>query len=420
MGWFGEKIVVAIRELGIKIGTSQDDETTYSEISKQIEELYKMYVGSATGKQLVRAIVRFKSSSILNGGVNVAYSGDKDTATEDPMEVQYIDKMLDFNNVNQGYSRKLIIASQLEGKVLVKLIWHVDPEKELAVPKLVYLPWRTTQYEFTVDAENPERILSVKYKIGETEVDEPFDNYSYVTFNSLPSSLSGYPAMGVVIPEMKDIDEALQNWRKMNRNFAVSTPTFKCESLTECEKHQEALNANGWTQGRALFTTADFSLVQGDAGDFESIERELAMKVKIISASTGTPPQHMGLPDELSNRSTADSMDAPTVEDSETDTDLWSNFWEDVFNIAIRMSNDNGGTYGALEVDVVEPDTTGVTASEYDAVEKIYMPMWKDGGLSLDSLHTLTPKVDAVAEAQKIKDEEDGGIDLEENNDDDE
>jgi len=411
-GFIKRIFTAAVNELGLVIGTEPLDATAFGSLDSQISELYDMYTGAATGKQLVRAIVRFKSSSIMNGGLSVKYNGEA-IEGEEPLEVTYINSVLDYNNVNQGLSRKLIIASQIEGKVLVRVIANNDAKNEGAfTPKIIYLPLRDTAYKFLVDPQDPEKILSVSYKLGEVEVkDDPFDDYAFVNFNSLPSTTAGFPSMGAVIQEMKDIDEALQDWRKMNRNFAVSTPYFKCETLAEAKAVNEALQTNKWKRGNAMAGTSTLDLINGDAGDYESMSAEIVMKLQIVSAATGTPPQHMGLSRELSNRATAESMDKPAEEDSQADSDAWARFWERVFDISIRMNNESPtGTQGTMAINVVEPDTTGVTKSEYNAVKDVYLEMRKLGDLSRKTLWQNTPKIDSVLEKARLDEEQNGGL----------
>ena len=400
--------VLDLKELGLVLGAEPLTSTTYTEVDAQVAQLYDMYTNAKPGGALVRAVCKFKASSVMSSGLSVNYTGDKDVEKSTPAEVEYIEDFIDYNNINQGRQRSFIIASQLEARCLVKMVWTLDSEG-VGRPKMIYIPYETTKYEFETDPSDPETILSVKYKIGEEEVDEPFDDYAYVAFNALPSTLVGIPDMGVVIQYMIDIDEGLKDWRPMNRNFAVSTPYFECESLQEAEAMQSALEGNKWNKGRLMCGTAKFSLVAGSAGDWMSIEREFVDKTKAVSAAVAIPVQHLGLPDELSNRSTADSTDDPARATAATETDTWSNFYEDLFEIAIRMNNENpGGTHGQLEFNVVEPDTSGKNTNEYDAVEKVYLPMAKEGLISNQTLWELTPQIDSTKEAERISSESAG------------
>ena len=82
------------------------------------------------------------------------------------------------------------------------------------------------------------------------------------------------------------------------------------------------------------------------------------------------------------------------------------------------MNNSNStGTFGELNPDWISPDTTGATTNEYDAVERVYLPMFKEGALSKKTLWEKTPKVDANDEEQRITEEEEMGLSLSEDDD---
>jgi len=402
MGWFSSA-PVKLQELGAAIGAIFSDDTNYSELNGQITELYKMYKGESKGGGMVRAVASFISAAVMPNGLSVIYTGDETTDGTAPPEVEFINAMLDLNNVNQGLQGKLILASQIEAKVLVKVSWFEDADNEIYLPKLTYLPAETTAYKFTTDPTDPEKIVSVKYKIGETEIDETFDNYAYVAFNALPGALPGYPDMGVVIQNMKNIDESLEDWQKMNRNFAISTPYFECETKDEADALVATMTAEGWKRGQLMAATAKFDMVSGDAGDYESVERKITNDAKHVSAATGVPVQHLGMPDELSNRSTADSLDDPAQTKAISATRLWLTFWETVFDIGIKLNNEaSTGTYGELQSNVVEPDSSGVSTEEFDNVENVYLPMYKAGALTEQTLWERTPGVDATEESKRM------------------
>ena len=401
MGFFSSA-PVKIKELGVAIGAIFNDDTDYSTLSGQITELYSMYKGESKGGGMVRAVSSFISAAVMPNGLSVIYTGEESKEGELPQEVEFINAMLDLNNVNQGLQEKLILASQIEAKVLVKISWYEDAENEVYLPKLTYLPSETTSYEFTTEDSDPEKIISVKYKIGETEVDEAFDNYAYVAFNALPGALPGYPDMGVVIDNMKNMDEALEDWQKMNRNFAISTPYFETASKDEADGLIDTMTTNGWKRGQLIAGTAKYSLVSGDAGDYDSIERKITNDAKHVSAATGVPIQHLGMPDELSNRSTADSLDDPAQTKAISATRLWLTFWETVFDIGIKLNNENStGTFGELSANVVEPDSSGISTDEFDNVEKVYLPKCVAGLLSEQTLHEKTPGVDPIEEEKR-------------------
>jgi len=407
MGLFGGTVQKA-QELGSAIMAIFSDTTNYGELNGQITELYKMYKGESKGGGMVRAIASFNSAAIMPNGLTAIYTGEDTESEEVPIELKFINDMIDLNNVNQGLQEKLILASQIEAKVLVKVSWFEDSEKEIFLPKITYLPGETTGYEFETDPTDPEKIISVKYKIGSTEFNEPFDNYAYVAFNALPGALPGYPDMGVVIQNMKNIDEALEDWQTMNRNFAISTPYFECNSGDEAKELVELMETSGWKRGQLFAGTAKYSLVGGDAGDFASIERKITNDAKHTSAATGVPVQHLGMPDELSNRSTADSLDDPAETKAIASTRLWMTFWETIFDIGIRLNNEaSTGTYGELQSNVVEPDASGVSSDEFANVKDVYLPMYKEGALSLETLHNRTPEIDATKEAILMANEAD-------------
>jgi len=198
------------------------------------------------------------------------------------------------------------------------------------------------------------------------------------------------------------MDEALEDWQKMNRNFAISTPYFETASKDEADGLIDTMTTNGWKRGQLIAGTAKYSLVSGDAGDYDSIERKITNDAKHVSAATGVPIQHLGMPDELSNRSTADSLDDPAQTKAISATRLWLTFWETVFDIGIKLNNENStGTFGELSANVVEPDSSGISTDEFDNVEKVYLPMCVAGLLSEQTLHEKTPGVDPIEEEKR-------------------
>lgn len=373
----------------------------------QVASLREKYRGRGPGAQWVKRIVRHRQARVLGGGVEVAPTGPEGEAA-----AAFLRRFLDLRGLNEGKHARLVAGAVLEGRVLVKVEPASLPATEAHgayCPRLRYVPWYETRYRLSPDPEDPETPARVRMEYtaasGETvRVDEPYAaGWVYVAFNAL--GLEGYPDLGGVLREIEDIDRLLRDWRTMNAHFAQSIPTLdECRDADEVRRIAEDLKAaGGWARIKTMVTTAKFRLVSGHAGDYRSIQEELAAKVKILCGAANVSPQDIGFPDLLSNRSTAEEMGRVAAAESEAETALWLAFYERIYRLVLEGANASpDGPLHRFDPESVKPTLRDGVARDASRVRDLYLPMRARGDLSRRTLHELTPYIDPAREIERL------------------
>jgi len=252
-------------------------------------------------------------------------------------------------------------------------------------------------YEVRYADETYTEIKAITYETDDNvTVSVPPDRSVFIKFNARIHSREGVPTLSGLLQEAEDIDYALRDWRRINRYFASPTPYFKTQDIQEAKDLYDRLLAPGvdWKIGKVFAGPAEFSLVGMSDHGFDSIQREIETKVKMLAGGAGVPVQFLGFPEFMSNRATAENTMEPVALVSVSEQRSWLGGFTELFDKAIELRN-RMAPAGAekLSTGKVAPSMQFVTKAQIDRLRELYFPLWKSDAISLETLLKLLPDV---------------------------
>jgi len=362
----------------------------YQSRERLIAELVLKYKGYArAGNQLIQRIVDTRAAFTMAGGLSARRIGDGGAA-----ELDFVRGFIRAHQLDGQFGQQLAVEKELEGQVL--LILDCPPGRDTVLVR--FISWNDTHYEVRYADDSYTEIAAVEWDGDRGRVRIPAEQAVFIKFNARIHSREGVPTLSGLLPEAEDIDLALRDWRKLNRYFASPTPYFKTRDIQEAKDLYDRLLAPGvdWRIGKVFVGPAEFSLVGMTDGGYDSIQREIETKVKILAGGAGVPVQFLGFPEFMSNRATADNSMEPVALISIAEQRSWLVGFAELFDKAItHLAQERGAD---LRPGLVAPVMRFVTRAQLDSLRDLYLPLWQSGAIPLDTLLRLLPDFDPEAD----------------------
>ena len=163
-------------------------------------------------------------------------------------------------------------------------------------------------------------------------------------------------------------------------------------------------------QKKAFVHTGKFQFVGPPMEGVESLEKEIITLAKMISGTTGIPVHHLGLPDLMSNRSTAEDMTEMIQSATQKERETWKGTYEELIRKAMVLYNNhvNKGMSKGRQLDPskISVDIPVTTKEHWDHVEKVFLPAVIAGKISDDLFLEKIPGVDVEAEMKRKEEKE--------------
>ncbi len=386
---------------GEKLQSISSSPNPYDTKEKLVSELVKKYKGYARyGNQLIQRIVDTRAAFTMAGGLKaVAKDPERYRA-----ELEFIQRFIDLNELDGQFGQQLAVEKELEGQILLVLDW--DSEQNNA--RVKFISWNDTHYQVEYQDDFYHRIERITYRSPHTdqEIEIPAERAVFIKFNARINSREGVPTLSGLLQEAEDIDKALRDWRKLNQYFASPTPFFRTEDMQEAKELYEQLLSPGvnWRIGKVFAGPCDFQLVEMSGAGADSIRQEIETKIKILAGGSGVPVQFLGFPEFMSNRATAENTMEPVALVSISEQRSWQRGFKELFDKAIMLRNQMVSPLEKkLEVGVVEPKMKFITKAQVERLIQLYYPLWRSGGISLKTLLSLLPDIDAEKENQSLE-----------------
>jgi hypothetical protein len=378
---------------GVETIAADDGTNPYTTKEAQVAEIIRKFHGIADyGNQFVQRIIAVKTSFVMPKGVGLAV----EDAAADPAEaeMEFLEQFLDYNDLNQELALDLLKEKEIEDGILVRLDWNLaDSQVEIR-----YVSWSDTRYALTPAVAGDYRYIgSASWTYEDRQVTLPWEQFVYTAFNRRANSFTGYPGLGSVLRECEDADKILRDWRKISHLFAKQTPYFKCKDRQEVDATTAAISDSGWKIGQSLVGTAEFSLVYPEGITVDLLMQELLNKVKMISGATGVSVHFLGFPDVMSNRATADAMQAPVEVVSQGELGRWLGFYEELFDKAIVMRNRYLGP--PLRPGLVKPQIVRYTPQQMTDAKDVWIPAFEKNLVSRREARAKLPDIQVDDEA---------------------
>jgi len=399
-------VVAAVRETEdvVDVLTLQRIERTsttanpYNTRQERIEQLAAMYAGTESwGCGLVKRLVNIRRALQMPHGLEVGLADGVDAADD---ELAFIRDLLDLNNLAEGRAQRLVKHRELEGQLLVELVWSESRQQVVLRPRL----WRSMHYDVTlVNEDDPVGPRQAPFYGDDGQVVYTLedDQFAFVAFNDDGESLEGTPEIGDVLWYCENADKLLFAWRKFNNLFAYLTPFFKTEDQQTADRLHTLIQSIGWKIGMAVAANADFKMVGPQTTSVGLLmHKELVATIQVICGLTGVEPQDLGFPDILSNRAVATEMGEPQEIVTNADITAWRGFFEELFIKAVRLRNLH--LHGQLREDAVVAKIMPATSRQYNLVKEILLPAAEKGLIDVETFLEQLPRIDKEQTLERL------------------
>ena len=341
--------------------------TQYNIYSKQVKELGRLYDNIADwGCMIAKNVIDVRTAFAVGTGLKVKKREGFPGSAE--KELDWCKEFMRYNNLDEEMPQEYAKEAEIEGKVLLRLL--VD--KKAKNIRVVHTPWR----KFNYDIKTPDYDFFNYIKAEYTGSGQPIVSFDltapwfvYRRFGGTADKVNETPPkIAFVLREMRDLDKAIWDWRKINRLFAAPTPVFYAPDKQTAKEIEEWLTANNWRIGKSLILgglDVKFELVGWKGDGFTTLKAETEGLVKTISGTTGVPVHFLGYPELLSNRDTADNLIELIALSTEKERRTWIGAYEELFQKAMVISNTVfGTTLNPMAVDAEIEETELSTKEE--------------------------------------------------------
>jgi hypothetical protein len=358
----------------------------YTSRAAQAAETIRKYRGQATkGNLLVKNIINTRSAFTVGRGLS--YVGPDN-------EKEFVQAFWKANRVDLSYMQQLARERCFEGQVLLTLRPGAD-----GMPQCRFLSWVDTSYDVLTSDYDYADVRGVRYSVGNHHSTLQPGEFVFFKFDTRLNSVEGTPLLGGILNTIEDLDDALTSWRTMNNKFSKPTPYFQFEQEADAEAFQQRLTDENWTMGNPLAGAGVASMIQIGYGPYTSMKEEIAVKAQIISGHTGVPVHYFGFPDLLSNRAVADDLKTMFVSISETEQAEWERGLTDLLIAAAAMysatARERVAITGRARVEFV-------SEVAYKQIVEVWLPLYLDGAMTLETFLSKVPGVDENKEAPLV------------------
>ena len=374
----------------------------YVTYESQVTSLAKKYEGQDKwGNQIAQNIIKIRSAFTLGQGLHI-YEKEKEKGAKEPSkEYEFAKELFNYNDFDQEVPGDFANEAEIEGKCLVKLFWNT--EKKMVDVR--HISYTEAGYEVETAPEDYKCYTKVLYKLPKraerTEIIEEPD-FVYKKFGGRIFRINKtFPKLGLILRNMEDMDKCLWDLRKIDKLFASPTPIFECATKTDAGEMSVELKKINWKIGKVLATTAKYRLVgvEGENG-VQFLLKEIEAQAKIIAGTSGVGVHWLGFPELMSNRATAENLMESLYAATKDERKTWIGFYEELIDKALEMANkENNQNYVPGKVGISIPF---VTAQKMAEIADVYLPLYVSGAITLETLLTKVPEVDAEKELQKI------------------
>lgn len=414
--------------LAAKIGdleadTSRYKGNAYTSYGPAVAAIEKKYSAKADwGVVLTGNIIDLRAAFIIGNGLKIRPAVSKKDAQN---ELEWAADFMAYNKLDRELIVELAKEAEIEGKIAIKLAvedakgWR-DYEKMVSMR---FVSWADIKYIIKSAADdymNYEKLIwkaSTKTIGGESvSIDAGSLEAPYFVYNKFGGRLydpnDAQPKIMKCLTQIDDIDKALRDWREINNLFAAPVPDAECEdeeAATQVANRVKDFNFK--IKKMLIHAKSTFSFKGPDMAGVDSLEKEIIMKIKIVSGTTGMPVHFLGMLDLLKNRSTGENTREMVVAGTSKERIIWIGTYAEVIEKGMLLMNEaNKKKSGTLDPEKIVVDIPIYTAEQWEHIEKVFLPMNLGGKLSLEYLLSQVPNLDVEEEMerQEEKDETDG------------
>lgn len=385
--------------LSILVSNNETQKTfvgnSYQDYKSAITELCKKYEGTADwGVLQVGNIIDIRSAFIIGQGIKAI---PKDSKNKESRELEFIQKFIEHNDLDEELPQDLAKEAELEGRVLVKLIPNQD-KKQIDVR---FISYNTNGYTVKTAAGDYKKYESVTYKDSETKQDVTLkaEEFVYKKFSGRISKVNDVmPKVAKVLTQCENLDKALYDWRRIDGLFSTPTPVIECDDSQVAKDLNSEINAPNkpinWKIGKLLILAkAKFVLVGADVAGATALEKEIIALAKVISGATGVPVHFLGYPELMSNRAVSTDLFEFINASTNKERSIWTGFYEELFYKALMMAQQFQTGYDP-DKNAIKAQILQVTEAKMRELVEVWLPLLNANAIDLDYMLSKIPDAD--------------------------
>ena len=324
------KLQATVNNLTYEVVSGDSDKkyrgNPYTTPEAAITELDKKFRGCAQwGVQLCQNIINLRAAFAIGGGIKPY---DK-TGGKAQKELDFIKEFIEHNNLDEESPQDFATEAEIEGRVL----FHLTPNQDERTIDLRHIAWSTNKYTVSTPAGDYSQYETVKYypagNSEQTQVILEKKEFVYKKFAGRLNNVNNImPKLGSILRNIEDLDKAYWDWRKRNKLFASPTPVIEANDTNAAKAISTYLDDKNWVIGKLLVIVGKFSMQGLNDSGGDSLMKEIESQAKILSGSSGVPVHFLGLPDLLSNRSTAENLMESLFDVTTRERTIWKGCYE--------------------------------------------------------------------------------------------
>jgi hypothetical protein len=395
----------------------------YTNYNAAITEINDKYVGTADWGCWSGNIIDVRSAFIIGKGLKIVKVEDNAER-----EMEWAKEFFRINDLYLYLPITFTTEAEIEGKFLAKLFYDenaganfkpsLDGGNNLSgMIKVRFISWQTYQYIIATNPNDYLNYISAKSNPEGEKLSLSEDEFVYRKFGGRASDPNqATPKLWRSLTQIDEISQAYRDWREINRIFAAPFLYLKCSTEKEVKKLGDLITRMNFRIKKLLWGTADPIYLTPDARAFEMLEKEIVTKLKSVSGNTGVPVHFMGLPDLMSNRSTAENLMELIWASTKKEREIWESAYTEVLRKSMIMYNDisKKTPLDPMKLEIQIPE---VDESEWLHLEKVWLPLYVQDAITLETLLSKIPTLDmGIEEKRRKKQDKEELVRLKENN----
>lgn len=412
-----EMLAQKISDLEAEADDSRYKGNAYPSYGKAVKEIEKKYLATADwGVVLTGNIIDLRAAFIIGNGLQIRTTVKKKDAEE---ELKWISDFMAYNKLDREMVQELAKEAEIEGKIAIKLA--VEDAKDWRDYKQMvsirFISWLDGKYDIETAENDYLNYEKLVWKPGGKKTGETLEAPEFV-YNKFGGRIvdpnSAQPKIMKCLTQIDDVDKALRDWREINWHFASPIPDVEADdkdSATDAEAYLKKIN---WRIKKGfIHAKSKFSYKGPDMAGVDSLKEEIITKIKIISGTTAMPIHFLGLLDLLKNRATGENTREMVIAGTSKERLIWVGTYAEIFEKAIDLFNEKVHKKKSTGLDSSKL-SVGIpvyTAEQWEHIEKVLIPMYLGGAISIEYLLSQIPGMDVDEELERQKQKNEGESD---------
>lgn len=405
-----ELLAQKISDLEAEADESKYRGNMYRSYAKAVKEIEKKYLATADwGVVMTGNIIDLRSAFIIGNGLKIRTTVPKKDAKE---ELKWINDFMAYNKLDREMTQELAKEAEIEGKIAIKLAvedakgWR-DHKKMISVR---YISWLDSRYDIETAENDYLNYKELVWKPGgkkQKGADEKLEASEFV-YNKFGGRIvdpnSAQPKIMKCLTQIDDVDKALRDWREINWHFASPIPDVEADDKDSAKDAEEYLKKINWRIKKGfIHAKSKFSYKGPDMAGVESLKEEIITKIKIISGNTAMPIHFLGLLDLLKNRSTGENTREMVIAGTSKERLIWVGTYAEIIEKAMDLFNNKVNPKKSTQLDSskLSVNIPVYTAEQWEHLEKVLIPLYLGGAISIEYLLSQIPEMDVDEELER-------------------